>query len=118
MKGRQAIFLTVVVVVVVLVALNAASYVRVERPGDWEFAPDRSTMNAGATGTRALFEYLQQAGHRVVRWGQPAEALLAAGRERPSTFVVVGPTRRPFEKEEAGQLLDWERQGGRLVVID
>jgi len=117
-KGRLAIFLTVVVVLVVLVALNAASYVRVERPGDWEFAPDRSTMNAGATGTRALFEYLQQSGHAVTRWGQPPAALLAGGRERPSTFVVVGRTRHEFEKEEAEQLLQWVRRGGRLVVID
>jgi len=118
MKGRLAIFLTFVVVVVALVALNAASYVRVERPGDWEFAPDRSTMNAGATGMRALFEYLQETGRGVVRWGRPPSALLEAGGERPSTFVVVGPTRQPFEKEEAAQLLDWVRQGGRLVVVD
>jgi Domain of unknown function (DUF4350) len=121
MKGRLAIFLTVVVVVVVLVALNAASYVRVERPGDSEFAPDRSTMNAGATGTRALFEYLQQSGRRVVRWGQPPEALLeeaGAGREQPSTFVVVGRTRRPFEEEETDHLLRWVSEGGRLVLVD
>jgi Domain of unknown function (DUF4350) len=121
MKGRLAIFLTVVVVVVVLVALNAASYVRVERPGDSEFSPDRSTMNAGATGTRALFEYLQQSGREVVRWGQPPAALLEGprgGGERPSTFVVVGRPRQSFEGEEAGELLRWVGQGGRLVLID
>jgi hypothetical protein len=121
MKGRLAIFLTFVVVLFVLVALNAASYVRPERPGDSEFAPDRSTMNAGATGTRALFEYLQQSGRRVVRWGQPPSALLEEarpGRELPSTFVVVGRTRQPFEQEEAEQLLRWVGRGGRLVLVD
>ncbi len=44
MKGRLAIFLTVLVMVVLLVALNAASYVRVEPEQEREMAPDRSTM--------------------------------------------------------------------------
>lgn len=122
MKGRLTIFLTVVVVLVVLVALNAASYVPVERPGDRESNPDRSTMNAGATGTRALFEYLQESGHAAARWGHAPTALLEEGRgaagERPSTFVVVGRTRQPFAEDEAEQLLRWVGQGGRLVVID
>src|SRR5688572_18423500 len=119
MRGRLAIFLTIAVVLVVLVALNAASYVRVEREGDSEFAPDRSTLNAGATGTRALYEYLEQAGHRVERWGLSASALLAGeGESKPSTFVVVGETRRHFEREEARDLLRWVRGGGRFVFID
>jgi len=118
MRGRLIIFLTVVVMVVVLVALNAASYVRVEQEGDTEFAPDRSTMNAGGTGTLALFEYLQQRGLDVVRWKQPMSALSNEGEGAVSSFVVVGETRHPFEKKDADAVLRWVARGGRLVVVD
>jgi hypothetical protein len=37
---------------------------------------------------------------------------------RPSSFVVVGQTRRHFEREEAQALLRWVAAGGRLVIID
>ncbi len=118
MRGRLVIFLTIFVMLVVLVGLNAASYVRVEREGDSEFAPDRSTLNAGATGTRALYEYLEQTGQRVERWGQPTSALAVEGEAKPSTFVIVGKTRRPVEAEEAGHILRWVARGGRLVIVD
>jgi hypothetical protein len=118
MRGRLLIFLTIAVMLVALVALNAASYVRVERGGDLEFAPDRSTLNYGATGTRALYEYLEQAGHKVERWGQRIESLEEGGATRPASFVVVGQTRRNFEREEAQALLRWVEAGGRLVIID
>lgn len=105
--------------VVLLVALNAASYVRVEQEGETEFAPDRSTLNAGGTGTRALFDYLQQKGVDVVRWKQPMSSLTEEGEaQRPATFVIVGRTRHPVEKREADAILRWVRRGGRLVVID
>src|SRR2546421_617441 len=118
MRGRLLIFLTVVVMVVVLVALNAASYVRVEQEGDTEFAPDRSTLNAGGTGTLALFDYLQQRGLDVVRWKQPISALASEGEGAVSSFVVVGRTRHPFEKKDADAVLRWVARGGRLVIID
>ena len=104
---------------VLLVALNAASYVRVETEADVEFRPDRSTHNAGATGTRALHDFLRQSGFRVARWAQPPSSLLGGkSSERPETFVVVGQLRRPFEAEEAQALVRWVWAGGRLVVID
>jgi len=118
MKGRLLIFLTVVVVVVVLVALNAASYVRVEEGPETEFAPNRSTLNAGWTGTRALFDYLRGRGVEVVRWTQPMSSLAVARDDRPASFVVVGDTRSPIEKSEANEILRWVAAGGRLVVID
>ena len=118
MKGRLAIVLTVAVVLALLVALNAASYVRVEREADLEFRPVRSTTNAGATGTRALYDFLQQSGHKVTRWTQPPSALLNSGASRPATFVVVGQVRTPFQGEEARAVLRWVADGGRLVVID
>src|SRR2546423_13872048 len=107
MKGRLLILLTVVVLVVLLVALNAASYVRVEREGDAEFAPDRSTFNAGATGTRALFESLQQKGADVVRWRKPMTAFAEEGGNRVASLVVVGPPHHAVGKREADAILRW-----------
>src|SRR5918911_1649895 len=105
MRGRLLIFLTVVLMVVVLVALNAASYVRVEQEGDTEFIPDRSTLNAGGTGTRALFEYLQQRGTDVVRWRKPMTALAEEGNVKTASLVVVGQTRHRIERREADSIL-------------
>src|ERR1044071_7971230 len=119
MKGRLAIFLTVIVIVFVLVALNAASYVRVEQSADTEDEPDRSTFNSGGTGTRAFFEYLRQTGRDAVRWRQPLSELSSgreAGEAAGSTFVVVGELRRAFTREEARSLLRWVGRGGRLVL--
>jgi Domain of unknown function (DUF4350) len=118
MKGRLLIFLTVVVMVILLVALNAASYVRVEQEGDTELQPDRSTMNAGGTGTLALFEYLQQRGVDVVRWRQPTSALADESEARPASLVIVGATRHEVERREAEEILRWVSAGGRLVLVD
>src|SRR5215210_4324201 len=116
MKGRLAVFLTVLLMVVVLVALNAASYVRVEQAADTEDEPDRSTFNSGGTGTRALFEYLRQTGNDAARWRRPVSELASEGVEREgaaSTFVVVGRLRDEFSHAEAGALLRWVERGGR-----
>jgi hypothetical protein len=116
MKSRLLIFLSVVLLVVVLAALNAASYVRVEREKETELLPDRSTLNSGGTGTRALFEYLREGGADVVRWGHPMSAL--SGPEKPESLVIVGPTRHAVEAREAVAIVGWVSAGGRLVVID
>jgi hypothetical protein len=121
MKGRLAIFVTIVLMVVVLVALNAASYVRVEQKGDTEFDPDRSTFNSGGTGTRALYEYLRETGRDVVRWRRsPSELPIQSdgGEASPATFVVVGKLRREFVRRDSEALLRWVERGGRLVVVD
>jgi hypothetical protein len=116
MKSRLLIFLSVVLMFVVLVALNAASYVRVEEEGETEFAPDRSTENSGGTGTRALFDYLRARGTDAVRWKQPMSAL--AGDDAPSSLVLVGPPRHEVEAREADAILRWVSEGGRLVIVD
>ena len=116
MRGRLLIFLSIILLVAVLAALNAASYVRVEREVETELQPDRSTLNSGGTGTRALFEYLREGGANVVRWRQPMAAL--SGPEKPETFVVVGATRHVIERREAAAIVGWVAAGGRLVLID
>lgn len=118
MRQRLFIIITLVVVVVVLIALNAASYVKVEQTGDSEGWPDRSTFNSGATGTRALYDFLRESGYQVVRWRESTASLLSFNGPKPATIVVVGRTIVPFSKTESRELLRWVEKGGRLVIVD
>ena len=117
MRQRLVIIVTFVAVVVVLVALNAASYVRVEHEADSEYSPDRSTFNSGATGTQALYDFLYESGHQVMRWREGTSALMSAD-PKPSTLVVIGPTKVAYTNREARELMQWVESGGRLVVVD
>jgi hypothetical protein len=118
MRQRLLILITLIVVVVILVLLNAATYVKVEPQVDSEAAPDRSTFNAGATGTRALFDFLHESGHDVVRWRESTDGLLSFSGPKPATIVVIGQVRVLFSTTEKKELLHWVEEGGRLVLID
>ena len=118
MKERIFIFLALIILVIILIGLNAASYVQKEKMPDSEFLPNRSTYNAGTTGTRAFYDLLAETGRKVTRWQEPPSALLSAGKNAPGTFVVVGQVRREFEEDEIDDLLEWVLSGGKLVVID
>jgi hypothetical protein len=118
MRQRLFIIVTLVVVVIVLIALNAASYVKIEQTGDSEGSPDRSTFNSGATGTRALYDFLRESGYQVARWRESTGSLLSFSGPKPATIVIVGRTVVPFSKTESKELLRWVERGGRLVIID
>jgi hypothetical protein len=121
MRGRLAIIITVGLVLLLLVFLNAASYVSVERTPDSEYKPDRSTYNSGATGTRALYDFLSETNREVMRWREAPGVLLKneeSGGLQPRTFVVIGKTRLDFDENDARDLLRWVSRGGRLVIID
>src|SRR5204862_8360735 len=118
MRQRLVIIITLIVVVTILVLLNAASYVKVEPTADLESSPDRSTFNAGATGTRALYDFLHESGYQVARWRESTASLLSFNGPKPATIVIVGNTRAPFSKTESKELLDSVETGGRLVIID
>ncbi|MDT5122095.1 MAG: hypothetical protein QOC96_1577 [Acidobacteriota bacterium] len=119
MRQRFAIIITITAVVVLLIALNTASYVSKEKAPDTEFEPDRSTFNAGATGTLALYDLLAESGRQVMRWRESSDTLLDADSdESPSTFVIIGKTRVPFATDEVKSLLRWVERGGRLVIVD
>jgi hypothetical protein len=120
MRGRFAIIITIALVVLLLVVLNAASYVSIERSPDSESNPDRSTYNSGSTGTRALYDFLSETGRSVIRWRDAPSALLRtdASPARPHTFVIIGETRLAFDAGEAEDLLNWVGRGNRLVLID
>ena len=118
MRQRLAIFVVLIVVVGLLVLLNAASYVQVEPTADSEVSPDRSTLNAGATGTRALYDFLHESGYQVARWRDSTSSLLSLNGPKPQTIVVIGSTIVPFSDSEGKELLHWVETGGRLVIID
>jgi Domain of unknown function (DUF4350) len=118
MRQRLLIIITIVFVLGLLILLNAASYVQLEQVADSEIAPDRSTFNSRATGTRALFDFLRESGFSVDRWRETTATLLDLNSLKPSTIVVIGRTVVPFSKADREGLLKWVASGGRLVIID
>ena len=118
MRQRLGIITTIVLAVGLLIVINSAAYVSKSERHDSELFPNRSTYNAGATGTRALHDFLNEAGYQVMRWREPSEQLLSSGGEKVQTFVIIGRTRVSLEEEDAKTLLLWVARGGRLVIID
>ncbi len=118
MRQRFYIIGFIVIVLLLLVILNAVSYVRLEQKVDYEINPDRSTYNTGGSGTRALYDYLHETGRKVIRWQQTPAALVKSSGQKPDIFVVIGTTKREFETEEVKDLLAWVGSGGRLVIVD
>ena len=118
MRQQVFIILGLVFLTVLLAGLNAATYVQKEKMPDSESSPNRSTYNNGATGLRAFYDLLAETGRRPMRWQQPVAALASGGADGPSTFVVVGRTRREFGDDEIESLLNWVSRGNRLVIID
>lgn len=120
---RQQIFIIsgLIFLTILLVGLNAATYVQKEKTPDTEMLPNRSTYNNGATGTRAFYDLLAETGRKPVRWQQPVSALASNDKNdknTPSTFVIVGQTRRELTEQEIEQLLKWVSFGNKLVIID
>jgi hypothetical protein len=118
MRQRLLIILMFVLAVVVLIAINSFAYVQEEDKVDSETAPNRSSYNAGATGTRAFFDLLNESGYKVTRWREPATKLLSSGGESVRTFIILGRPALAIDEDEARTLLLWVEQGGRLVLID
>jgi hypothetical protein len=118
MRQRLAIIVTIALVLGALIALNAATYVAPEEKVDSELMPNRSTYNAGPTGTRALYDLLSESGYKVMRWRETPARLLSEGGASVTTFVIVGTTLLPVDDDEAKSLLRWVERGGRLVIVD
>ncbi len=119
MRQKLILLLAVTFVLVVLVGLNALSYVQQETVPDSEAQPNRSTYNNGATGTRALFELLAANGRKVTRWRTAPD--LDFEDFDPSvleTFVIIGSVRREIAEDEIQHILAWVSQGGQLLLID
>jgi hypothetical protein len=118
MRERIFVLISLAVIVVALVGLNAASYVRIKEEPDSEDRARRTTFNAGATGTKAFFDFLRENGRHAVRWQQKPSALFENGRNQPATLFIIGETLRPFEDEDIRNILRWTAGGGRLIIVD
>ena len=118
MRQRLIIIVTFAVIIGLLVILNSLTYVTKEKVQDLETAPNRSTYNSGPTGTRALHDFLNESGYKVMRWRESPERLFGESGKRVNTFVVIGRTQIEFTGNEAEALRDWVGRGGRLVLID
>ena len=118
MRKPLGIILTVLLGLGILLAINAAAYVQEEEQDDSELEPNRSTYNSRATGTRALYDFLNESGYKAMRWREAPDRLLGAGGDKVRTFVIVGRPRVAITKEEAKALMLWVERGGRLVIID
>lgn len=102
----------------VLVAINSLAYVSEDDQPDSELNPNRSTYHAGATGTRALYDFLSESGYQVMRWRETPDRLLGGSGQKVQTFVIIGTPKIHVDEEEAKSLLLWVARGGRLVIID
>src|SRR6187397_1722654 len=117
MRQRLTIVLTIVVILGLLVILNTITYVKEQKVNDSEFTANRSTYHSGPTGTRALYDFLSESGHKVMRWREATHKLLDDAGQNIKTLVVIGHTQLPFTDDETTSLLTWVQRGGQLVVI-
>ncbi len=118
MRQKLAIVGTILLLIGVLFAINAATYVGKDETKDFELSPNRSTYHAGPTGTRALYDFLNESGSKVMRWRETPDKLLAKGNEAVRTFVIIGDTPVTIDEDQAKTLLLWVERGGRLVLVD
>lgn len=118
MKQKLFIFGLILLICVVLIGLNAASYSPPEKTAESEIFPNRSTFNPGPTGMQALYDLLAESGRSPARWQQPPAALLTAGDAAPDIFVIAGTIRRDLTDAEVTDVLQWTARGGRLILVD
>ena len=120
MKRNFGLIATIVIVLIVLIALNAAGTITVDRPVEDESLPIRSSYNSGPTGTRAFYQLLEESGYAVARWRESYKNLnLSGSNAKGASLIVVGPF--PFdtslEADEAKELQKWVANGGQLLVV-
>jgi Domain of unknown function (DUF4350) len=118
MRQRLTIILTFLVIIGLLVLLNTLTYVKQDKPQDMEISPNRSTYHSGPTGTRALHDFLNESGYKVIRWRETPEKMLGDAGMMVRTFVVIGQMQVPFTEDEAKVLRNWIALGGRFILID
>src|SRR5215813_1489649 len=117
MRRYFGITITVIIVIVVIIAMSAAGNIEFDRPLETEFAPNRSSYNSGPTGTRALYQLLEESGMPVARWRENYSSLNADAKD--AMLVIVGPFQSGLKltEEEAVALQGWISSGGRALVI-
>lgn len=117
MRRYFGIIATTVIVIAVIIAMSAAGNIEFDRPFENELAPNRSSYNSGPTGTRALYQLLEELGMPVSRWRNNYSSLNAEAKD--ATLVIVGPflAGQRLSDEEASALQNWVSGGGRALII-
>src|SRR5262249_60188816 len=90
MRRYFAGVIIIVIVIAVIVGMSAAGAIEFDRPVENEFAPNRSTYNSGQTGTRALYQLLEESGTPGARWRRHYSSLFTEGQD---PILVIN---RPF----------------------
>src|SRR5262249_37013318 len=117
MRRYFGIIITVIIVIAVIIAMSAAGNIEFDRPFENELAPNRSSYNSGPTGTRALYQLLEESGMPVARWRKRYSSLNAEAKD--ATLIIVGPflQGQKISVEEASSLQKWISSGGRALII-
>jgi hypothetical protein len=118
MRQRLTLILTIVVIIGVLALISSISFVKKEKVQDYEIAPNRSTYHSGPTGVRALHDFLNESGYKVIRWKETPQKLLTDSGKLVKTFVVVGQVQVHFTEADHKALTKWIAAGGHYVLID
>src|SRR6185503_9928767 len=118
MRQRLTIILTFAVIIAVLALVSSLSYVKQDKGQDFEIAPNRSTYHSGPTGGRALHDFLNESGYKVIRWKETPQKLLTDSGKLVKTFVVVGQVQVHFTEADHKALTKWIAAGGHYVLID
>jgi Domain of unknown function (DUF4350) len=118
MRQRLTLILTIVIIVGLLALISSISFVKKDKLPDYEVAPNRSTYHSGPTGTRALHDFLNESGYKVIRWKETPQKLLTESGKLVKTFVVVGQVQVRFTEAEHKALAKWIAAGGHYVLID
>src|SRR5262245_50543871 len=120
MRRYFGVTITIIVVIFALIAMSMAGNIELDRPQENEFAPNRSTYNSGPTGTRALYQLLEESGMPVARWRSRYSQLHAEAPEvKDAILVVIGPfiSGQKISDEETFELQAWIAAGGQALII-
>jgi len=117
MRRYFGVTITIVIVIAVIIAMSAAGNIEFDRPFENELWPNRSSYNSGPTGTRALYQLLEESGMPVARWRESYSSLNAEAKD--ATLVIVGPfpSGQKLSDEEAVALQGWVSNGGQVLII-
>jgi hypothetical protein len=117
MRRYVASAIAIIVVIFAFIAMSMAGAVNFDQPLENEGAPNRSTYNSGSTGTRALYQLLEESGTPVARWrGRYSQLQAGAG---DAILVIIGPflSGQKISDEETVELQGWLSTGGRALII-
>jgi hypothetical protein len=117
MRRYLAGAITIIAVISALIGMSLVGDINFDQPPENEFAPNRSTYNSGPTGTRALYQMLEESGTPVARWRRRYSQLHDEAQN--AILVIIGPflSGQKTSDEETAELKGWLWTGGRALVI-